>query len=176
MKVLLSKEAKEKRYDYGLLMTNNNLFFAGNKTLFLLDDKLNEIKSKTLYYCSDISGIVNYDKKILVRKGYFYIFDLNLEIETIIYYCNNFSTINRFYINNYISITSFYNEFIFIDSKKYMVFECDIPYLYPPFNNKIIFGRLRNEKNNNKIFDFFYKDKKIYIVYSNNLLIYQSPN
>jgi len=56
-----------------------------------------------------------------------------------------------------------------------MIFKYDIPYLFHPYNNKIIFGRLRNEKNKYKNLKFFYDKKKIFILYSNNLLIYQPP-
>ena len=100
--------------------------------------------------------------------------NLNLELETIVNYFAYILTIYRFYINNYIL---FYNNyFTFIDNKKYLIFEYDIPYLFHPNNNKIIFGRLRNEKNRGKNFKLFYKNKRIFILYSNNLLIYQSPN
>ena len=172
--ILLSKETEEKKYNYGLLLSNNNLLFAYPRKLFLLDKKLNEIKRKKLKSSLySISGIANFDKKIFVRGGEFYILNLNLEIEAIIDYYNHFNTIYKFYINNYISLYD--NDFIFID-KKYMIFKYDIPYLFHPNNNKIIFGRLRNEKNLHKDFKLFYKKKKIFILYSNNLLIYQSPN
>jgi len=172
--ILLSKETEEKKYEYGLLLPNNNLFFSYSSTLFLLDEKLNEIKRKTLKSSLySISGIANFDKKIFVRERNFYILNLNLEIEAIIDYYNHFNTIYKYYINNYISLYD--NDFIFID-KKYMIFKYDIPYLFHPNNNKIIFGRLRNEKNRGKSFKLFYKKKRIFILYSNNLLIYQSPN
>ena len=172
--ILISKETEEKKYNYGLLLSNNNLLFAYSSTLFLLDKKLNEIKRKKLKSSLySISGIANFDKKIFVREEKFFIFNLNLEIEAIIDYYNSFNTIYKFYINNYISLYD--NDFIFID-KKYMIFKYDIPYLFHPNNNKIIFGRLRNEKNLHKGFKLFYKKKKIFILYSNILLIYQSPN
>ena len=175
--ILLSKEIDEENYLLGLLLSNNSLLFTNSYTIFLLDEKLNEIKRKKLdysFYCY-ISAIVNYDKRILIRSGNIYVYNLNLEIETIINYYYHFSFFYRFYINNYIS---FYNNnnFIFIDSKKYMTFEYDIPYLFHSNNNKLLFGRLRNEKNKYKDFKLFYKNKKIFILYSNNLLIYQSPN
>ena len=44
--IILSKEAEEEKYFKGLLLSNNNLFFANSTTIFLLDEKLNEIKSK----------------------------------------------------------------------------------------------------------------------------------
>jgi hypothetical protein len=156
--ILLSKEIEEEKYNYGLLLSNNNLLFAYSSTLFLLDKKLNEIKRKKLKSSLySISGIANFDKKIFVRGEDFYILNLNLEIEAIIDYYNYFNTIYKFYINNYISLYD--NDFIFID-KKYMIFKYDIPYLFHPNNNKIIFGRLRNEKNLHKDFKLFYKKRK----------------
>ena len=172
--ILLSKEIEEKNYLEGLLLSNNILFFANSKSIFLLDEKLNEIKRKNIEKYSYISCIVNFDQKILMKGKIIYILNLNLEIETIVDYYAYIWNIYRFYINNYIS---FYNNyFTFIDNKKYLIFEYDIPYLFHPNNNKIIFGRLRNEKNRGKSFKLFYKNKRIFILYSNNLLIYQSPN
>ena len=172
--ILLSKEIEEKNYLEGLLLSNNILFFANSKSIFLLDEKLNEIKRKNIEKYSYISCIVNFDQKILMKGKIIYILNLNLEIETIVDYYAYIWNIYRFYINNYIS---FYNNyFTFIDNKKYLIFEYDIPYLFHPNNNKIIFGRLRIEKNLHKGFKLFYKKKKIFILYSNNLLIYQSPN
>ena len=137
--------------------------------------KKNEIKSKKLENYYDITSITNFDKKILVKcASKMGILNLNLEIEAIIYYYNPFNDIYEFYINNYISFYS--SDFIFINNKKYLIFKYDIPYLFHPYNNKIIFGRLRNEKNSDNYFQLLYEGKKILILYSNNLLIYQSPN
>ena len=139
-----------------------------------MDEKLNEIKSKKIENYSYISHIANFGQRILVKGENIYILNLNLELETIVNYFAYIWTIYRFCINNYIL---FYNNyFTFIDNKKYLIFEYDIPYLFHPNNNKIIFGRLRNEKNRGKNFKLFYKNKRIFILYSNNLLIYQSPN
>jgi hypothetical protein len=173
--ILLSKETEEKNYELGLLLLNNNLLFSNSNTIFLLDEKLNEIKSKKLnHYYYSMDNITNFGKKIIVKyMEQMYVLNSNLDIETIIYYYNHFNTIYRFYINHYISFYSF--NFIFLDNKKYMIYEYDIPYLFPPYNNKIIFGRLRNEKNKYKRFKLFYENKKIFILYSNNLLIYQPP-
>ena len=164
--ILLSKETEEKNYHYGLLLSNNNLFFANSKTIFLFNEKINEIKNKTLNNYDDISYIANFDKRILVKDRKIFILNLNLEIETI--------NIYRFYINNYISFISFHEHFIFINNKKYMVFEYVIPYLFHANNNKIIFGRLRNEKNNYKRFKIFYNNKKIFILYSNHQIKYKN--
>ena len=46
--ILLSKEIEEKNYLEGLLLSNNILFFANSKSIFLLDEKLNEIKRKNI--------------------------------------------------------------------------------------------------------------------------------
>ena len=102
------------------------------------------------------------------------ILNLNLEVEAIIYYNESFLKIYGVYRNNIIS--SFESKCIYIDIKKNMVFKYGFPYLFPPYNNKIIFGRLRNEKNSDNYFQLLYEGKKILILYSNNLLIYQSPN
>ena len=174
--ILLSKEENEKNYRYGLLLSNNNLLFSNSDSIFLLNEKLNEIKNKKklrkYYY---INSINNYGKKILIEYAYeIFILNFNLEIETIINYYNYYSTIiYRSFIKNYILIYGY--NFTFLDSKKYMLFKYDIPYLFHPYNNKIIFGRLRNEKNKNKECKFFYENKKIFILLSNNLLIYQPP-
>jgi len=171
--ILLSKEAEKKEYNFGLMLPNNNLIFANRYTIFLLDEKLNEINSKKSSYISDI---FNYDKKILVKNYRICILNLNLEVEAIIYYKGSFDKIYGVYENNIIS--SYENHCIYIDKKKNRVFKYGFPYLFPPYinNNKIIFGRLRNEKNSNNYFRLLYENKKILIVYSNNLLIYQSPN
>ena len=81
--ILLSKETEEKNYHYGLLLSNNNLFFANSKTIFLFNEKINEIKNKTLNNYDDISYIANFDKRILVKDRKIFILNLNLEIETI---------------------------------------------------------------------------------------------
>jgi len=44
--LLLSKEVNRKNYRYGSLLLNNNLLFSNSNTIFLLNEKLNEIKSK----------------------------------------------------------------------------------------------------------------------------------
>ena len=154
------------------MLSNNNLLFVNYKEIYLLDEKLNEIKRKIHDYY--IYNIANFDKNIFIGGYKIYIYNLNLELNSIINYSFSFSTIYRSYINNYIS---FYNNiFTFIDNKKYMIYEYDIPYLFHANNNKLIFGRLRDEKNKNKNFKLYYKNKKIFILYYNNLLIYQAPN
>ena len=104
------------------------------------------------------------------------ILNLDLEVEAIIYYKESFDKIYGVYENNIISSSE--NNCIYIDKKKNRVFKYGFPYLFPPYinNNKIIFGRLRNEKNRNNYFQLLYENNKILILYSNNLLIYQSPN
>jgi len=172
--ILLSKESNDKNYCYGLSLPNNNLLFTNSDSIFLFDEKLNEIKSKKIGNNDDINGINSYDKKILIIGSKTYILNLNLEIETIIHYWFYSSNrIYRFYINNYISIYG--NYFIFIDNKKYMILKYDTPYLFNKYNNKIIFGRLRDEKNILYDSKIFYQSKKLYILNSNNLFIYQSP-
>jgi len=171
--ILLSKETEEKEFRFGLLLPNNNLIFANRYTIFLLDEKLNEIKRKELSYISDV---LNFDKRILVNDSRISILNLNLEIECTIYYNELFGTIYGIYTN--INNSTYENDCIYIDNKKNMAFKFGFPYLFPPYTNKkkIIFGRLRNQKNRGKYFQLLYENKKILILYSNNLLIYQSPN
>ena len=155
------------------MLPNNNLICANRYTIFLLDEKLNEIKRKELSYISDV---LNFDKRILVNDSRISILNLNLEIECTIYYNELFGTIYGIYTN--INNSTYENDCIYIDNKKNMVFKFGFPYLFPPYTNKkkIIFGRLRNQKNRDKYFKLLYENKKILILYSNNLLIYQSPN
>ena len=175
--ILLSKVTEENNYRHGILLSNNNLCFTNSDSIFILDEKLNKIKSKKLNRYFYIPKIANFDKRIILSYDNIYILNLNLEIEAITYYySSSIRNVYEFCTNNYILFSSYYDSFIFMDSKKYIVYEYNIPYLFPPFSNKIIFGRLRIEKNKNKDIKLFYKDKKIYILHSNNLLIYQSPN
>ena len=171
--VLLSKEKKNGNYRNGFLLPNNHLIFINSEEIFLFDDKLKEIKkqkTKQKYYYPNIAV---FNKKIWLINYKIYIFNFNLENESIINCYNYNYGIRVFSIKNYISIYDFC--FTFIDSKKYILFKdkYDIPFLFN--QNKLIFGRLRYEINRNKNFKLLYDKNKIFIVYSNLIQIYQEP-
>ena len=39
IQILLSKETKEKNYELGLLLSNNNLLFSNSNIIYLLNEK-----------------------------------------------------------------------------------------------------------------------------------------